>query len=122
MSHLDYEAPWGRVRIEIADRFQSRLRGLLGRGRLNAGEGLLILPCNSIHTIGMRFPIDVLALDRRGRVRKHFQAVPPGRVIWPQRSVTMMLELAVGSCGAGTLAGQELPGLAAMLELWREGF
>lgn len=121
MSHLDYEAPWGRVRIAIADRFQSRLRGLLGRSWLNADEGLLILPCNSIHTFGMRFPIDVLALDRRGRVRKHFHAVPPGRILWPQRSVTMMLELAVGSCGVGELAGQELPGLAAMLELWREG-
>jgi uncharacterized membrane protein (UPF0127 family) len=40
-----------------------RLRGLLGRPRLQAGEGLLIDPCPSVHTIGMGYPLDLVFLD-----------------------------------------------------------
>jgi len=47
-----------------------RLRGLLGRKQLNEEQGLWISPCPSVHTIGMRYPIDVVFLDRRGEVKK----------------------------------------------------
>lgn len=56
-----------------------RMRGLLGRRALAAGEGLLITPCNAIHTLFMRFPIDVFFLDRENRVVKILRAVPPFR-------------------------------------------
>ena len=52
----------------VADNFWRRLRGLLGRSGLEAGEGLVIRPCNSVHMLGMRFPLDVLYLDRAGTV------------------------------------------------------
>jgi len=55
-------------RLTVADNFFDRLKGLLGRKSLQEGEGLLLRPCKGIHTIGMRFPIDVLFLDRKNCV------------------------------------------------------
>jgi uncharacterized membrane protein (UPF0127 family) len=57
------EAADGRVvceRCGIADRWWLRLRGLLGRPGLEPGEGLLLRPAGSIHTMFMRFPIDAV--------------------------------------------------------------
>ncbi len=52
--------------LEIADGFEARLRGLLGRDGI---EGALLLrPARSVHTFGMRFPIDVAYCDRELRV------------------------------------------------------
>jgi len=47
-----------------------RMRGLLGRRQLDDDQGLWISPCPSVHTIGMRYPIDVVFLDRQGIVKK----------------------------------------------------
>jgi uncharacterized membrane protein (UPF0127 family) len=55
-------------RLSTADTFWKSLLGLLPRKELAPGEGLWIVPCQSVHTIGMRFPIDVLFLDREGVV------------------------------------------------------
>lgn len=49
---------------EVADTFFTRLRGLLGRKSLDMDTGLVITSCNSIHMIGMKFPIDVIFLDK----------------------------------------------------------
>jgi uncharacterized membrane protein (UPF0127 family) len=51
-------------RVSLANTFVARARGLLGREGLVPGEGLVIEPCGSVHTVGMAFPIDVLHLDR----------------------------------------------------------
>ena len=53
--------------IDVAHTCCSRLVGLLGRAGLEPGTGLLIIPSSGVHTWGMRFPIDVLALDRNLR-------------------------------------------------------
>lgn len=45
---------------EMADTFSARLKGLLGRKNLDEGTGLIIVPCNSVHMIGMKFCIDVI--------------------------------------------------------------
>ena len=66
--------------IEIADTSAKRCKGLLGRGGLPEGHALWIIPCESVHTWFMRFPIDVVYLDRKHRVRKACKAVPPWRV------------------------------------------
>ena len=58
------------TRIAIADTSLTRLVGLMGRRRLDAGCGLLIRPSCGIHTFGMLFSIDVVALDRSLRVVK----------------------------------------------------
>ncbi|MGI6037019.1 MAG: DUF192 domain-containing protein [Limnochordia bacterium] len=52
----------------VADSFWSRLRGLLGKGSLAPGEGLILKPCNWVHSIGMAFPIDVLYVSPHGQV------------------------------------------------------
>jgi uncharacterized protein len=57
----------GDVLVErcfVADKPWSRMRGLLGRSALPVGEGLLLKPAGSVHTFFMRFPIDVVFLDR----------------------------------------------------------
>ena len=66
--------------VEVAGSSQSRTRGLLGRDALALGEGLWIVPCESVHTFFMRFSIDLVYLDRKYRVRKVRNAVGPWRV------------------------------------------
>jgi uncharacterized protein len=65
---------------DVADTSAKRRRGLLGRDYLPEGEALWIVPCESVHTFGMKFPIDVLYLDRRKRVRKTCKALVPWRM------------------------------------------
>lgn len=67
-------------RIEVAGSGAKRRKGLLGRDGLGAGEGLWIVPCESVHTFFMRFAIDLVYLDRKNRVRKVRHAVGPWRL------------------------------------------
>ena len=57
-----------------------RMRGLLGRPPLQAGEGLLIEPCPSVHTFGMRYALDLVYLDAAGQVLKLVQELRPWRM------------------------------------------
>jgi uncharacterized membrane protein (UPF0127 family) len=66
--------------MEVADTGAKRNKGLLGRKGLAPGEGLWIVPCESVHTIGMQFPIDLVYIDRKKRIRKLRSAVPPWRL------------------------------------------
>jgi uncharacterized membrane protein (UPF0127 family) len=66
--------------MEAADSAAKRNKGLLGRERLAPGEGLWIRPCEAVHTFWMRFPIDLVYLDRKNRIRKLVSAVPPWRL------------------------------------------
>jgi uncharacterized membrane protein (UPF0127 family) len=83
------------ARCVVADSFLTRLRGLLGRRELPPDEGLLINPCSSVHTWFMRFPIDVLFLDRDLRVVRVAADVRPFRLRWG-RGARQVLELAAG--------------------------
>ena len=67
-------------RLHVARRRRERMRGLLGRDALPQGEGLWIPNCRVVHTFGMRFPLDVVYVDRAGRVRKVVEGVRPGRL------------------------------------------
>jgi len=58
-----------------------RMRGLLGCRALPAGHGMLLERCGAIHTIGMRFAIDVVFLDRTWRVCRICRNVRPGRLM-----------------------------------------
>lgn len=92
---------------EVAASSWRRMRGLLGRPALAAGQGLLIAPCQGVHTVGMGYPIDVVHLDRDGVVRKVLHAVRPwrlGPLVWRSRYV---LELPAGAA-AGTVVGDRL--------------
>ncbi|MFN0070249.1 MAG: DUF192 domain-containing protein, partial [Chloroflexota bacterium] len=88
-------------RLEHADSFLTRLRGLLGRDRLPPGEGLLISHCTSVHSIGMAFTIDVLHLDRHGCVKRVLHNMKPGRLGPWVPSGASVLELPAGAA-AGT--------------------
>ncbi|MFQ6111685.1 MAG: DUF192 domain-containing protein [Nitrospinota bacterium] len=79
-----------------AGTFFERLRGLLGRSGLATGEALLLDPCRAVHTAGMRFPIDILFLDRSGRVVGVAQRVPPNRVLVAAGRTRRVLELPAG--------------------------
>jgi len=68
------------TRLEVADSGHKRNKGLLGRKGLAPGEGLWIVPCESVHTFFMQFPIDLVYLDRKNRVRKVRHSVPAWRL------------------------------------------
>ena len=65
-------------KLGVADSFFSRLKGLLGRDALPQGEGLYIVPCDSIHMFGMKFPIDTVFVDRDLAVLEVVADVPIG--------------------------------------------
>lgn len=65
---------------EVADQAASRNKGLLGRTGLNSGEGLWIVPCESVHTFFMKFPIDLVYIDRNKQVKKVRSSVGPWRL------------------------------------------
>lgn len=93
-------ATTGRIlveRVTIAQDFKSRSRGLLGRQGLDKDEGLLIKPCNSIHTFFMKFPIDAIFLDKKGRIVKIATGIQPWRLCSAIVHGFMVLETGVDS-------------------------
>ena len=62
---------------KIATGFLGRAKGLLGRSSMAEDEALVFLKCNSVHTIGMKFAIDVIFLDRENTVLKIANSVKP---------------------------------------------
>jgi hypothetical protein len=95
-------------RVEVADRAAKRNKGLLGRDGLESGEGLWIVPCEAVHTFGMRFPIDLVYVDRAKRVRKVWSSVPPWRLS-ACLSAHSVVELASGTVReTQTKAGDKL--------------
>jgi uncharacterized membrane protein (UPF0127 family) len=79
----------------VADSIPARLTGLLGRNELLPGEGLLLSPAPSVHTMFMRFPIDLVFLDGQLAVLDIEEAVAPWRVK-ARRGARAVLELAAG--------------------------
>ena len=82
-------------RCTVADRALARLRGLLDRSELPAGEGLLLRPAPSIHTWFMRFPIDAVFVDGELRVLAVRSGLRPWRMAG-RRGARAVLELAAG--------------------------
>jgi uncharacterized protein len=82
--------------LEVADRGATRRKGLLGRKSLPFGEGLWIIPCESVHTFWMKFPIDLIYLDRNKKVKKVRSDVHPWRMS-ACLSAHSVLELASGT-------------------------
>ncbi len=63
-----------------ADSMRARMRGLLGRASLAQDEALILDPCNSVHTFGMRFSIDVVFVSRAGKVVDIISGLRPWRL------------------------------------------
>ena len=95
--------------LSLADTFLSRTLGLIPRNSLANGEGLIIDPCNSIHMFFMRFPIDVLFIDKKNVVVYSIENIKPwtiSRVVWNAKYV---VELPVGTIErTGTKVGDKI--------------
>jgi uncharacterized membrane protein (UPF0127 family) len=93
---------------ELADTSAKRRTGLLKQERLEAGEGLWIVPCESVHTFFMKFPIDLVYLDRSRKVRKVRHAMPAWRLS-ACLAAHSVLELPAGTVAeTGTAVGDIL--------------
>ena len=86
-------------RCEVPESASGRARGLLGRDGLEPGEGMLIDRAGSVHMFFMRFPIDVVFMDRDWRVVGVRHELRPWRVAGARRAVAA-LELPAGAAAA----------------------
>jgi uncharacterized protein len=84
------------TRITVADTSLARLVGLLGKRRLDAGCGLLIRPSSGVHTFGMLFSIDVVALDKDLQVLQLWPRLAPFRMTSVSLKTRSILELPAG--------------------------
>jgi uncharacterized membrane protein (UPF0127 family) len=95
-------------RCTLADHAPARLRGLLGRDALAEGEGILLRPAGSVHTALMRFPIDVVFLDRDLTVLDVVPSLAPWRASG-RRGAKAVVELGAGEAARrGVAAGDRL--------------
>jgi uncharacterized membrane protein (UPF0127 family) len=97
------------ARVRVADSGLSGIVGLLGERELLPGDGLLIVPSQGVHTVGMLFAIDVVVLDGEWKViaiQRDMRPFRMTRVFWKAAAV---LELRSGSAeSSGTLVGDTL--------------
>lgn len=97
------------ARVDVATSLFARGRGLMLRAPLPEGHGLLIDPCSSIHSFWMRFPIDVLYVDRHDVVVRIAHAMRPWRVGPLFTKARYVIELPAGGISAsGTAVGDRL--------------
>jgi uncharacterized protein len=95
-------------RCEIADSYFARMRGLLGRKSLDPGSGMLLTPESSVHMFFMRFPLDVVFLDRDHKVVGVRHELRPWRVAGAKGAYAT-LELPAGAAAAaGVVKGDVL--------------
>jgi hypothetical protein len=97
------------ARCELARTFWKRFLGLMGRASLASDSGLLIYPENSIHMFFMRFPIDVLFVNKQDQVIDLREAMPPNRsvaTVWGARYVIELPAQVIAQ--TGTAKGDQL--------------
>ena len=111
MSKLRITNSQGKIladRANIADTSAKRRTGLLKHSKLEPGEGLWIAPCEGVHTFGMKFPIDVVFLNKKKKVLKIRPNMVRARIALSLRAHSV-LELPAGTLEAtGTAAGDQL--------------
>jgi uncharacterized protein len=95
--------------LEIAESRAERARGLLGRDGLDPAHALVLARCRSVHTVGMRFTIDVLAFDGDWTFLG-IRTLAPGRIAWPRKGVRAIIETAAGQgrSFSGSLDGRTI--------------
>ncbi len=80
--------------VECAETMPERARGLLGRDALAEGQAMLLERCGAVHTVGMRFVLDLVFLDRAWRVTRLTRDVRPGRLmVWGGWRSVRVIEL-----------------------------
>jgi len=95
--------------VKVADSVLSRMIGLLGKRSLQPEGGVWIVPCNSIHTIGMLFTIDVVLVDKNLKVVGLHELVRPFSITRPNFRAESILELPPHTIfKSGTTVGDQL--------------
>ncbi len=84
-------------KLAVAPSLWKRTVGLLGIPHLQSGEALLLQPCTGIHTWFMRYSIDVLFLDKRGKVLRTVENLRPFRIAGPLLRARTVVEMAPGT-------------------------
>lgn len=84
----------------LADTFKTRMKGLLGRRELPAGEALVITQCQSIHMFFMRFAIDAIFVDKQNRVVGLVEGIKPFRLSPVFFHAYCVIELKAGAIAA----------------------
>ena len=93
---------------DVADTSSKRRTGLLKHERFDRGQGLWIVPCEGVHTFGMKFPIDVVYLSKKRQILKLRENMPARRMSLCLRAHSV-LELPAGTVAAtGTARGDQL--------------
>ena len=82
---------------EIASSLFPRMKGLLGRSALPKGQALVIASCNCVHTFFMRFPIDLIFLDKSNRAVKVIHSLKPFRITPAYLKAVLTIELPPGT-------------------------
>ena len=96
-------------RVRVARSWWDRMVGLLNRRSLPLGEALILPGCQSIHTVGMKFAIDVIFVTRQWRVVAIQAALPPGKFLAPVWNAWGVIEMASGALdGVGLRVGDQL--------------
>jgi uncharacterized membrane protein (UPF0127 family) len=89
--------------VEMADTRKTRRRGLLGRDHLERNAAMMLVPCAAVHTAFMRFPIDIVFVDRDGFAVRMASRVQPWRVSMALRA-RAVIELPAGHLEACEVA------------------
>lgn len=88
------------TRVGLADRWWLRARGFLRRPEPGEGEGLLLNPCRAVHMVGMSFPLDIVFVDRHGRILALYPELAPGRRSGWHGAAKYAIELPAGTIEA----------------------
>src|SRR5258706_1019903 len=96
ITNLDKKT-WLATKVRKADNFLTRLLGLLKRKNLGPEEALWLVPGKAVHTVGMKFPIDVIFIDRANKVVALVPAMAPNRATRVYLEAHSILELPKGT-------------------------
>ena len=96
------------AQTRIANNPFSRMKGLMFSQDLSGDDGLLIRPCNSIHTFFMRYSLDVIFLDKNFKVIKVIYDLKPWKMSWIYFKANQVLEMKDGTMRKDILEGEML--------------
>ena len=95
--------------VPVANSLLKRMKGLLGKNEMQTGEALWVKPCMSVHTFFMKFPIDVVFLNKKNRVIAAIEHLQPNRATRLYLQAAGILELPAGILKAtNTRVGDEI--------------
>ena len=95
-------------KIKLADNLITRIIGLMFKTELKESNGLLIKPCNSIHTFFMFFNLDILFISSKGEIVKVIRKMKPWRMTWIYFRSNQVLELKGGTLPLNVTQGMRV--------------